>query len=70
MSPVAVIALIGEIVVNLPAAIQTGAQVIDLVNKGYQQLSEAIGDREVTPEEINDLVVKIVANSAEIQAIA
>jgi hypothetical protein len=69
MSATAVIALLAEIVANLPAAISTGQQVIQLVNDGYRQLSDAIGDREVTPEEINALVAKIVATSAEIQAI-
>ena len=70
MSAAAVIALLGEVIANLPASISTGQQVIQLVNDGYRQLSDAVGDREVTPEEINALVAKIVANSAEIQAIA
>ena len=70
MSAAAVIALLGEVIANLPAAISTGQQVIQLVNDGYRQLSDAVGDREVTPEEIDALVAKIVANSAEIQAIA
>ncbi len=70
MSAAAVIALLAEVIANLPAAISTGQQVIKLVNDGYKQLSDAVGDREVTPEEINELVAKIVANSAEIQSIA
>ena len=69
MSAAAVIALLSEVIANLPAAITTGQQVIRLVNDGYRQLQEAIGDREVTPEEINALVGQIVANSAAIQAI-
>jgi hypothetical protein len=69
LNAAAVIALLGEVVANLPAAITTGRQVMQLVNDGYAQLKEAIGDREVTAEEINDLVKKIVANSAAIQAI-
>ncbi|MEQ1865251.1 MAG: hypothetical protein ABL996_11470 [Micropepsaceae bacterium] len=69
MSAAAVIALLGEVIANLPAAISTGQQVIQLVNDGYRQLSEAVGDREVSAEEINALVVAIVANSAAIQAI-
>jgi len=69
MTATAVIALLAEVVANLPAAITTGRQVIQLVNDGYRQLSDALGDREVTPEEINALVAKIVANSAAIQAI-
>jgi hypothetical protein len=70
MSAATVITLISELVANLPVAITTGQQVIQLVNSGYAQLKDAIGDREATPEEINSLVAEIVANSAEIQAIA
>jgi hypothetical protein len=69
MSAAAVIALLSEVIANLPAAITTGQQVIQLVNDGYRQLHEAIVDKEVTAEEINDLVGKIVANSTAIQAI-
>ena len=69
MGAAAVIALLGEVIANLPAAISTGQQVIQLVNDGYRQLSDAIGDREVTSEEIDALVATIVANSAAIQAI-
>jgi len=69
MSAAAVIALLSEVIINLPAAISTGQQVIQLVNDGYRQLSDAVGDREVTPEEINTLVARIVANSVAIQAI-
>lgn len=68
MSAAAAIALLGEVIATLPAAITTGQQVIRLVNDGYRQLQDAIGDREVTPEEIDVLVGKIVANSAAIQA--
>jgi hypothetical protein len=70
MSATAVIALLSEVVANLPAAITTGQQVIQLVNDGYRQLSDAVGDRDVAPEEIDALVAKIVANSAAIQTIA
>ena len=69
MGAAAVIALLSEVIANLPAAISTGQQVIQLVNDGYRQLSDAIGDREVTSEEIDALVATIVANSAAIQAI-
>ncbi len=69
MSAMAVIALLSEVIATLPAAITTGQQVIRLVNDGYRQLTDAIGDREVTAEEVETLVRKIVANSAEIQAI-
>jgi len=69
MSAAAVVALLSEVIINLPAAITTGREVIQFVNDGYRQLSEAIGDRDVTAEEINTLVAKIVANSVAIQAI-
>lgn len=69
MSATAVIALLAEVIANLPAAITTGREVIQLVNDGYRQLQEAIGDEEVTAQEINALVAKIVANSAAVQAI-
>lgn len=69
MSAAAVIELLSEVIANLPAAITTGREVIQFVNDGYRQLSEAIGDREVTADEVNALVAKIVANSVAIQAI-
>ena len=69
MSAAAVIALLSEVVANLPAAITTGREVIALVNDGYRQMSEALDGREATAEEIDALVAKIVANSAAIQAI-
>jgi hypothetical protein len=69
MNAATVIALLGEVVANLPAAITTGQQVMQLVNDSYRQLVEAVGDKEVTPAEIDSLVGRIVANSAAIQAI-
>lgn len=69
MSAATVIALLNGVIANLPAAITTGMQVMRLVNDGYRQLVDAVGDREATPEEIEALVGKIVANSAAIQAI-
>lgn len=69
MTAAAAIALLTQIIAALPTAISTGAQVIDLVNKSWASLKDAIGDRDVTREEIDELVAKIVANSGEIQAI-
>lgn len=69
MTAAAAVALLTAIINNLPAAVATGAQVIQLVTDGYSSLKDAIGDRDVTPAEIDELVAKIVANSAEIQAI-
>ena len=69
MNVAAVIALLGEVIANLPAAITTGQQVMQLVNDSYRQLVEAVGDKDVTPAEIDNLVGRIVANSAAIQSI-
>lgn len=69
MSAATVIALLSEVIVNLPAAITTGQQVIRLVNDGYRDLQAAIGDRDVTAAEIDELVKRIVANSTAIQSI-
>lgn len=69
MSAAAAMALLSEVVANLPAAITTGREVIQLVNDGYRQLQDAMGDKEVTPAEVDALVAKIVANSVAIQAI-
>lgn len=69
MSVAAAIALLTEIIAVAPQALSTGQQVIRLANDGWKALSDAIGDKDVTPEEINELVAKIVANSVEIQAI-
>lgn len=68
MSAAATIALLAEIVAAAPAALKTGKQVIDLVNSGYKTLSASIKS-DATPEEINELVKRIVANSIKIQAI-
>ena len=68
MTANAVIALLREIIATLPAAIVTGQQVIKLVNDAYQNLRDAIADREVSPQEIDSLVARIVAASALIQA--
>lgn len=69
MSAAAIIALLTEVIANLPTAITTGQQVIQLINDGYRQLNDAIGDKDVTADEINALVATIVANSAAIQAV-
>ena len=68
MTATAVIALLTELIANLPAAITTGEQVIRLVNDAYKSLHEATTGREATREEIEALVRQIVANSAAIQA--
>jgi hypothetical protein len=70
MTATAAIALLTEIIANLPAIVTTGEQVIKLVNDSYKALGEALADRDATPQEIDALVKRIVANSAAIQAIA
>jgi hypothetical protein len=69
MTASAVIALLTELIANLPAAIKTGEEVIRLVNDSYKTMTEAVADREVTPDEIEALVRQIVANSASIQSV-
>lgn len=63
------VTLISQIIANLPAAIKAGSQVVQLVNNAYASLTEAIGDRDVTPAELDELIAAIVAKSAEIQSI-
>lgn len=69
MNAAAAVSLITQILAALPAAITTGAEVIRLINDAYQSLTAAIGDDDVTTEEIDALVAKIVANSAAIQSL-
>jgi hypothetical protein len=69
MNATAAITLITQIIANLPAAIATGAQVIRLVNEAYKAVSEAMTGRDPTPEEIDTLVRRILANSEAIQAV-
>ncbi len=69
MNATAAITLITQIIANLPAAIATGAQVIRLVNEAYKAVSDAMTGRDPTPEEIDTLVRRIVANSEAIQAV-
>jgi hypothetical protein len=69
MNAAAAVSLVTQLIANLPAAITTGAQVIRLLNDAYKSLSDAVTDRDVTREEIDALVARIVANSAAIQAV-
>lgn len=69
MNAAAAVSLIAQIIATLPTAIKTGAEVIRLVNEAYKALGEAVAGRDVSPEEVDALVAKIVANSAAIQAI-
>ena len=69
MNAATAITLVTQVVANLPAAIATGAEVMRLINEAYDSLTSAAADRDVTPEEIDVLVAKIVANNAAIQAV-
>lgn len=68
MNALAILALLNEIVAVAPGTFKTGKQVFDLVNSGYASIKASIKD-DATPEEINALVKKIVANSIKIQGL-
>ena len=68
MNAAAVLALLSEIITAAPQAFKTGKQVVDLVNSGYDSIKASLKD-DATPEEINALVKKIVANSIKIQSL-
>jgi hypothetical protein len=69
MTVSAVLALLSEIVANLPAAVTTGQQVIQLVNSAYNTLSDSLADEDIGATEVDALVAKIVRNSAAVQAL-
>jgi hypothetical protein len=54
---------------NLPAAISTATQVFTFVTHGIASLTEAIGDKDVTKEELLALIQRISAQHATIAAI-
>jgi hypothetical protein len=68
MSTAAILALLTEIIAAAPAAFKTGKQIVDLVNSGYKTIRTSLSESS-TPEEINELVKKIVANHIRIQSI-
>jgi len=68
MNAAAVLTLLSEIITAAPQAFKTGKQVVDLVNSGYDSIKASLKD-DATPEEINALVKKIVANSIKIQSL-
>lgn len=61
--------ILRELLVNLPAYVQTASDLIRFIDTAYDTLSDAIGDRDVSPEEIKEIVARINAASAEIQSI-
>jgi hypothetical protein len=54
---------------NLPTAISTATQVFTFVTHGIASLKEAVGDKDVTKEDLLALVQRIAAQHAAIQAI-
>lgn len=69
MSAAALAALITQILANLPTIVTSARDLMHLINDAYEQLWRAIGDKDVTPEEVKELIDKIVLNSTQIQAI-
>ena len=61
--------ILHELLVNMPTYVKTAGDLIKFIDAAYDTLSEAIGDREVTPDEIKEIVARIIANSNEIQSI-
>ncbi|MBI1213941.1 MAG: hypothetical protein GC190_20970 [Alphaproteobacteria bacterium] len=54
---------------NLPTAISTATQVFAFVTHGIESLKEAVGDKQVTKEELLALVQRIVTQHATIAAL-
>ena len=54
---------------NLPTAISTATQVFTFVTQGIASLKEAVGDKEVTKDELLALVQRIAAQHATIAAL-
>ena len=60
--------LIGVLIANAPAAVQTLSQLKDLFMDGYNDVAKSIGE-DATREQVLALMDKIAKKSAEIQAI-
>jgi len=54
---------------NLPTAISTATQVFTFVTHGIASLKEAVGDKDVTPEELHALIQRIATQHATIAAL-
>jgi hypothetical protein len=61
-----VFALLEEILASAPAALLTGAEIIRLVNEGYELIRSESEKPDPSPEAIRALVARIAANSARI----
>ena len=60
--------LIGLLIANAPAAVQTLAQLKDLFMSGYEEVRAAVGE-DATREQVLALMDEIAKKSVEIQAI-
>lgn len=60
--------LIGVLIANAPAAIQTLSQLKDLFMDGYNDVVKSVGE-DATREQVLALMDEIAKKSAEIQAI-
>lgn len=60
--------LIGVLIANAPAAVQTLSQLKDLFMDGYNDVVKSVGE-DATREQVLALMDKIAKKSAEIQAI-
>ena len=69
MNAQVLVAIISQILTNLPAYVKTARDLMHLINDAYERVSHALGDGEITDEDLKNLVDAIVANSARIQGI-
>jgi hypothetical protein len=63
----ATLRLLAALLADLPQAIETGDQLIRLINRAYADLKDM--KRDVTAEDIDALLKKIRATSARIQSL-
>jgi hypothetical protein len=63
----ATLRLLAALLADLPQAIDTGDQLIRLINRAYAQLRDL--KKDVTAEDIDALLKKIRATSARIQSL-
>ncbi|MBU6156242.1 MAG: hypothetical protein KJS87_04875 [Alphaproteobacteria bacterium] len=63
----ATLRLLAALLADLPQAIETGDQLIRLINRAYAELKDM--KRDVTAEDIDALLKKIRATSARIQSL-
>jgi hypothetical protein len=61
--------LLHAILRDVPAAIATGRDLIALVNRAHERLVQVAGERDVTREDIEQVLGAVLANSRKIQAI-